>query len=77
MDLLSETMKTVAAKMKIDFESIKETIQNSTLKGNARENELRYFLKKYLPFLFGIHHGEIVSTDGKRTRHKILLFMTK
>lgn len=59
----------IAKKMIIDFEYIREDIKNKPgLKGQLVENTLRRFLAEYFPKSLDITSGYIIDVDGNESR---------
>src|SRR3990172_8152705 len=61
---LSDVMRAVADKMRVDFQRITSQVTHPGVKGAAREDVLVEFLKDYLPGRIGVSSGFIVDHNG-------------
>lgn len=62
---LENIFRSIAEKLKIDFEYLSSEIQHPPSKGTIREIELvEQFLTKYMPKNIGISKGEVVAKNG-------------
>lgn len=50
------------------FEEIREAVNHRGLKGNANEQIVAEFLEKYLPSKIGFCTGEIIDSNGERSK---------
>lgn len=74
---LEEIIKSIAEKMKIDFEYLTKQIKHPELKGRARENVMKDFLKTYLPPALGVESGEIISSNGNVSKQLDIVIFDK
>jgi hypothetical protein len=50
------------------FEEIRVAVEHRGLKGNANEQIVSEFLEKYLPSKIGFSTGEVIDSDGNRSK---------
>ena len=62
---VTELMKGVSHRMRIDFDEITKGIPTPLERGEGREEVLRRFLKDYLPRRFGVASGFVIDASGK------------
>ena len=63
-------LEDVAKKLKIDFEGITKQIQHNGVKGSAREDLLKDYLKKLLPEKYSISSGIIIDNNQKQSKQQ-------
>lgn len=63
-------LEDVAKKLKIDFEGITKQIQHNVVKGSAREDLLKDYLKKLLPEKYSISSGIIIDNNQKQSKQQ-------
>ena len=63
-------LEDVAQKLKIDFEGITKQIQHNGVKGSAREDLLKDYLKKLLPEKYSISSGIIIDNNQKQSKQQ-------
>ena len=62
--------------MRVQLEEVRETFKNSGNKGTGAEVILRDFVRSYLPRRFEIGHGEIIDSQGRRSKQSDLVIVT-
>ena len=60
--------QTSSLSMRSKFEEIRIAVEHRGLKGNANEQIVAEFLGKYLPSKIGFCTGEVIDSDGKRSK---------
>lgn len=65
---LTETFSAINEQMIIDFEKKTNQLEHLGDRGVARENVLKDFLEQYLPKKYAISKGEIVDSEGNRSK---------
>jgi hypothetical protein len=60
--------QTSSSSMRSKFEEIRIAVEHRGLKGNANEQIVSEFLEKYLPSKIGFCTGEVIDSDGKRSK---------
>lgn len=65
---LTETFSAINEQMIIDFEKKTNQLEHLGDRGVARENILKDFLDQYLPKKYAISKGEIVDSEGNRSK---------
>ena len=63
-------LEDVAKKLKIDFEGITKQIEHNGVKGSAREDLLKDYLKKLLPEKYSISSGIIIDNSQKQSKQQ-------
>lgn len=63
-------LEDVAKKLKIDFEGITKQIEHNGVKGSAREDLLKDYLKKLLPEKYSISSGIIIDNNQKQSKQQ-------
>lgn len=73
---LEETISSIASKMRIDFENLRQIVHNES-KGRAREIVMKHFLKEYIPPALGVESGEIISSNGDVSKQMDIVIFDK
>lgn len=60
----------IAKKLKIDFDGITKQIEHNGVKGSAREDLLKDYLKKLLPEKYSIASGIIIDNDQNQSKQQ-------
>lgn len=63
-------LEDIAKKLKIDFDGITKQIEHNGVKGNAREDLLKNYLKKLLPEKYSITSGIIIDNNQNQSRQQ-------
>jgi hypothetical protein len=58
----------ISEQMRRDFSKAQKAFSHSGLKGNANEETLKAFLRQYLPRTIDISGGQLIDSDGGRSR---------
>lgn len=63
-------LEAVAQKLKIDFDGITKQIEHNGVKGSAREDLLKDYLRKLLPEKYSISSGIIIDNEQKQSKQQ-------
>lgn len=63
-------LEDIAKKLKIDFDGITKQIEHNGVKGNAREDLLKDYLRKLLPDKYSISSGIIVDNNQSQSKQQ-------
>lgn len=63
-------LEDIAKKLKIDFEGITKQIEHNGVKGSAREDLLKDYLKKLLPEKYSITSGIIIDNNQNQSKQQ-------
>ena len=69
-------MEKLESEMRHQFEVTRAKCEHSGNKGANAETILRNFLREYLPRRYGIGHGEIIDTQGRRSAQTDIVIVT-
>lgn len=68
--MLLYNIESMAKKMEIDYQEVTSHIEHMGLRGSARENILREYIKQLLPQRFAVGSGIITDANGTQSRQQ-------
>jgi hypothetical protein len=68
MSSLAEIMSQAAQEMALSLAKIRTAMNHNLSKGEAAEESVRSFFRRYLPPSLGVTKGQVVDSTGQRTR---------
>jgi len=68
--MLLYNIESMAKKMEIDYQEVTSHIDHMGLRGSARENILREYIKQLLPKKFAVGSGIITDANGTQSRQQ-------